>query len=79
MSKYIKMIDGGSKIIDTRGEIFKVGCCDCGLVHYMGITILDDARVRLQFEQDKYSTAQLRRHNYGELQQGKGNYKITRR
>lgn len=79
MTRFVKMHDGDVQFIDTQKEIFKIGCCDCGLVHYMGITIVDDALVKLQFASDKRATAQLRHHEYGELQQGRSNYKLIRR
>jgi len=69
-SKYRKYHDGDFQIIDTKGDLLKLACCDCGLVHYIGITIVDDSLVKLQFVSDKRATAQLRRHKYGSLQQG---------
>lgn len=70
MAKYRRYHDGEFQIIDTKGDLLKLACCDCGLVHYIGITIIDDSLVKLQFVQDKQSTAQLRRYKYGFLQQG---------
>ena len=67
--KYPKYYDGDCQIIDTKGEILKLACCDCGLAHYIGITVMDDSLVKLQFVKDKRATAQLRRHKYGFLQQ----------
>ena len=69
MSKYHRYHDGDFQIIDTKGDLLKLACCDCALVHYIGITIIDDSLVKLQFVQDKKATAQLRRHKWGFLQQ----------
>jgi len=68
MSKYHRYHDGESQIIDTKGELLKLACCDCGLVHYVAVTIIDDSLVKLQFVQDKRATGQLRRHKWGNLQ-----------
>ena len=78
MAMYRKYRDGDFQIIDTKGDLLKLACCDCGLVHYIGITIVDDSLVKLQFAQDKQATAQLRRHKYGFLQQGGvGKYRVV--
>ena len=69
VGKYRKYHDGDFQIIDTKGDLLKLACCDCGLVHFIGITIIDDSLVKLQFASDKRATAQLRRHKYGSLQQ----------
>ena len=69
MSKYYRYHDGDFQIIDTKGDLLKLACCDCGLVHYIGIAIIDDSLVKLRFVQDKQATAQLRRHKWGFLQQ----------
>ena len=76
---YKKYHDGDFQIIDTKGEILKLACCDCGLVHFIGITIVDDSLVKVQFVQDKQASVQLRRHNYGFLQQReKDGYRMIR-
>ena len=78
MSKYQKYKDGDSRIIDTKNETLKLACCDCGLVHYIGIAIIDGHSVKLQFVKDKQATAQLRRHDYGSLQRDKSRkYKLV--
>jgi len=67
-TKYIKARDFQPHIIDTKAEVYKFACCDCGLVHFMKMEIIDDSLVKLIFAQDKQATAQLRRHEYGSLQ-----------
>jgi len=79
MTKYKKYHDGDFQILDTKGDLLKLACCDCALVHYIGITIIDDSLVKLQFVQDRASTAQLRRRNYGFCQQGEKNYRLVKR
>ena len=73
---YEKLEDDMGFLIDTEREVLKLACCDCGLVHYFGITIKDDKHIMIGFKRDKRATAQLRRHKYGFLQQGKGRYKL---
>jgi len=68
-TKYPKMRDYDSQVMDSKGDVLKLACCDCGLVHYVGVTIMDDSLVKLQFLQDKRATGQLRRHGYGRLQE----------
>ena len=77
--KYKKYHDGDFQVIDTKGEVMQIACCDCGLVHYIGISIIDDSLVKLQFLQDKRASGQLRRHKYGFLQQRvKGGYRMVK-
>lgn len=47
----------------------KMACCDCGLVHYMGITVTKNGDVSVGFKRDRRATGQLRRNNYGNLSQ----------
>lgn len=69
VAKYPKYNDGDFQMVDTKGEVLKLACCDCALVHYIGITIIDDSLVKVQFVRDQRATGQLRRHKYGFLQQ----------
>jgi len=71
MTKYNKFEDGEGRLVNTEEETLKIACCDCGLVHYQGITIKDDKHVITGWKRDERATAQLRRHNYGNLQQNR--------
>ncbi|KKL19779.1 hypothetical protein LCGC14_2462020 [marine sediment metagenome] len=55
--------------IKPKHKGYKLACCDCGLVHYMGITVLDNKDVSVGFKRDRRATGQLRRNNYGNLSQ----------
>ena len=65
--KYKKLEDGMGFTFDSEEVTLKIACCDCGLVHYIGITVLEDKNVSVGFKRDRRATGQLRRHNYGNL------------
>jgi len=44
------------------GEIFRLACCDCGLVHDMVLVINDD-EIGIAAARNARATAQRRRHN----------------
>ncbi len=67
--KYDKLDDGMGFTFDPEKVTLKMACCDCGLVHYMGITVLGDGDVSVGFKRDRRATGQLRRNNYGNLSQ----------
>ena len=80
MTRYNKLEDDMGYLVDTTEETLKLACCDCGLVHYVGITIKDGRNIMIGFKRDRRATAQLRRHRYGYLQQPikADRYKVTR-
>ena len=78
MTKYNKLENGMGYLVDTTEETLKLACRDCGMVHYIGITIKDDQNIMIGFKKDKRATAQLRRHSYGFLQQGREKHKLVR-
>ena len=78
MSKYDKIEDDMGFLVNTEKETLKLACCDCGMVHYVGITVKDDKNIMIGFKRDRRATAQLRRHGYGYLQQGRKGYKLDR-
>jgi len=65
--KYNKLEDGMGFTFDPNEVTLKMACCDCGLVHYMGITVLEGTKVSVGFKRDRRATGQLRRNNYGNL------------
>jgi len=81
MTKYDKFEDNTGIKVNTNEETLKIACCDCGLVHYIGITILDEKNVLVGFKRDKRATSQLRRCDYGNLQKPAPNdkYAVVRR
>jgi len=73
MSKYPKQPQ-----IQPNGTV-KFACCDCGLVHIAGVNVSHNGAVHLAFVRDERATAQLRRHNFGDLQKRKSKrYKLLR-
>ena len=69
MTLYEKLKDSMGFTFNPEEETLKIACCDCGLVHYIGITVLEDKTVSIGFKQDKRATGQLRRYEYGNLHQ----------
>lgn len=60
MTKFIQREDGEGFEI-PNGEIFKLACCDCGLVHNVVVAI-DGDKLGLAAERNNRSTGQRRRH-----------------
>lgn len=79
MIKYPKLKDYAATTVDVqREELLELACCDCGLVHFIKLGIVEDGKVMIAFKSNKRATAQLRRHSYGDLQQGKSKtYKMV--
>lgn len=67
--KYEKLADGMGFTFNPDEVTLKIACCDCGLVHYMGITVLPNKDVSVGFKRDRRATGQLRRKNYSYLSQ----------
>ena len=67
LSKYKKLEDFEGFLVDPENETIRFACCDCGLVHDIGIAIEED-KVGLVFVRRNRHTAQLRRYSYGDLQ-----------
>ena len=78
MSLYPKMVNGDRVFLRRGKEYFKMACCDCGLTHVMGIELNRDKHFVVRFWRDNRSTAQLRRHGFGNLHK-KGSWEIVRR
>ena len=50
---------------EKDGDYIRIACCDCGLVHNIGIAIEDNGKIGVAFERNNRSTGQLRRYrNY---------------
>lgn len=61
-------------------EILRLACCDCGLVHSFAFHVYRGKTIGIATRREKQCTAQLRRYNFGDLQQPmKGDkYRIIR-
>lgn len=78
MSKYPKINDYEGVVLDSD-QILHFACCDCGLVHAIAVVPEDDGKVAMAFRRETRATAQLRRYEYGYLQQGQGErYRMVR-
>jgi hypothetical protein len=60
MAKYTKPKE--NEWIQPIKKGYKLGCCDCGLVHDMDFRI-HNGRVQFRVRRNYRSTAQMRRHN----------------
>ena len=57
----------------------ELSCCDCGLVHKIYYSTNEEDKLILYFERAERATAQLRRHNHGQLQNKPvGRWKMVR-
>ena len=67
--KYPKLESGEAPRIDLATESLRLACCDCGSVHTFQFHHIKGDVWDIAIFPQKRSTAQLRRHNYGYLQQ----------
>jgi hypothetical protein len=60
-ARYVQRRDGeGFEILS--GEIYRLACCDCGLVHDVVIVSQDAKPVGIAARRNNRATAQRRRH-----------------
>ncbi len=67
MTKYRKLKDYEGVDIDREDGLFRFACCDCGLVHTMAF-VVEDKEIGVACRRENRATAQLRRHEFGNLQ-----------
>lgn len=77
MSKYPKLKDFEGFCIDPENQILHFACCDCGLVHRIGMAIVGSS-LEIAFQRHNRATAQLRRHKFGNLQNAEKSYRIIK-
>ncbi len=68
-TRYPKLSNYEGFEIDPKEETIRFACCDCGLVHDMGVAIVGKKKVQIAFRRCNRGTAQLRRYSFGSLQQ----------
>jgi len=64
MTKYVQHpvdADGWTDWVRPQMAGYKLGCCDCGLVHEMDFRVMDDA-VEFRARRNERATAAKRRH-----------------
>ena len=61
----VKRLKDGEGIAFKAGEIFRLACCDCGLVHDMVLVIAEEEpdQVGLALRRNNRATAAMRRKN----------------
>ena len=68
--KYVKHQDYEEFVVNYgEGEILRLACCDCALVHSFAFHVYRGQKVGVAAKREPRSTGQLRRHKYGYLQQ----------
>jgi hypothetical protein len=63
VSRYVKRVSGDGWTVKNR-EVFRIGCCDCGLVHKVVLHVRGRRRgflIGIAAEVDSRATAQKRR------------------
>ena len=60
MSKYIPRKDGEGFEVPI-GEVYKLACCDCGLVHDV-VFVVEDGKLGMAAMRNNRATGQRRRH-----------------
>ena len=61
MSKTFTQREDGEGFFIPHGEVFKIACCDCGLVHNF-VVVEEDGELGMAAERNNRSTGQRRRH-----------------
>lgn len=79
MSKYTRLDSYDEfEMPDEETTIFNA-CCDCGMVHmYVLAEEIETGRRCVIVIRDERRTAQLRRHEYGDLHNGNGKWRLIR-
>jgi hypothetical protein len=60
MSKYVQRFDGDGFEVPS-GEVYKIACCDCGLIHDFVFVSQDGKPVGIAARRNTRATAQRRR------------------
>lgn len=60
MKRFTQLVDGEGVDIPL-GEVWKLRCCDCGLVHDI-VIVMEDGELGMALRRNKRATAQMRRH-----------------
>lgn len=63
MTKYIQRQDGEGFEI-PQGKVFRLACCDCGLVHDF-VVVVEDGELGMAARRNNRATAQRRRNRRG--------------
>ncbi len=63
MNGYDQVFFNTPFVIKTGKDSLHLCCCDCGLIHQVGVRVINNRAVELSFKEDKRRTAQFRRHH----------------
>lgn len=56
------VIEDGEGFEVESGEIMRLACCDCGLIHDIGFAIEENGKIGVALKRNNRATAQRRRH-----------------
>lgn len=76
MTRYVQRTDNEGWVV-TPGEVFKIACCDCGLVHQV-VIVVEGGKVGIAARRDRRATGQRRRKRespvagHGRIRKGEG-------
>jgi len=54
--------EGWTRWILPEPDLYKMACCDCGLVHNLQFRVTDDGRAEFRVQRNNRATGQMRRH-----------------
>ena len=63
--------------IKTGKNCLDLACCDCGLVHKIGINVVKNNKIRMTFNVDSRETKKRRAKGLGKLFEGHKNFLIV--
>ena len=66
-TKYRKRESGEPWVFNPQKKVWRIACCDCGLVHLVRVKVSHRQNVTLYFWREQGCTGQLRRHGYGAI------------
>jgi hypothetical protein len=55
------VIEDGEGFEVENGEIMRLACCDCGLIHDIGFAIEENGKIGVALKRNNRATAQRRR------------------
>jgi len=65
-------------LVDVEAQdVLSFACCDCGMVHQFVPIRINSKEINVHIVRQDRSTAQLRRHRFGNLHDGVGKWKIV--
>ena len=61
MKTYSVLQDGEGLELSATGEVFRLACCDCGLVHDVAVALEENGKIGIALRRNQRATGQRRR------------------